>query len=243
MKSKNIGQFKFFFSNKEEFENIYQEIFLEKEYYFKFKHKNPTIIDCGSHIGISIHFFKSIYPKATILGFEPDPNNFILLQKNITKNKLSNIFLINKAVWSKNGHSTLYGFTNKDTSGWSWDNSLVPNIWSDKNVKNKFSIQTCRLSEFINTPIDLLKLDIEGSEAKVVKEILSKLKFVNNLYIEFHGTPNTHRTNNYFSLIKLLIKNNFVVKSYLKDGSEFTPDINFLKAHNPCVFLLRATKH
>ena len=33
-------------------------------------------------IGLSIFYFKSIYPDSTILGFEPNPENFEILKKN-----------------------------------------------------------------------------------------------------------------------------------------------------------------
>ncbi|HKZ65867.1 MAG TPA: hypothetical protein VJ111_05915, partial [Chitinophagaceae bacterium] len=55
------------------------EMFKEKVYKFTSSKKNPYIIDCGSNIGMSILYFKSLYPEARILGFEADPYIFSFL--------------------------------------------------------------------------------------------------------------------------------------------------------------------
>lgn len=46
---------------------------------------NPIIFDIGAHKGESINFFKSIYDTAKIYSFEPEPENFILLPKQLGK--------------------------------------------------------------------------------------------------------------------------------------------------------------
>ena len=43
-----------------------------------------VILDIGSNIGISAVYFASRYPKAGVYSFEPMPENFTLLSKNIS---------------------------------------------------------------------------------------------------------------------------------------------------------------
>jgi tRNA1(Val) A37 N6-methylase TrmN6 len=91
-----LDKFKLFYANKAAAESIINGIFSKNYLSITLKNPYPYIIDCGSHIGISIMFFKKHYPDSTILSFEPDPDIFQLLKKNITINKLNNVTLINK---------------------------------------------------------------------------------------------------------------------------------------------------
>src|ERR1044071_4816990 len=49
----------------------YEEIFKRENYKVDFATNDPFIIDCGSNIGLSIIYFKTRYPNAKIIGFEP----------------------------------------------------------------------------------------------------------------------------------------------------------------------------
>src|SRR5688500_13469212 len=52
--------------------HLFEEIFIREIYFFKSTSASPIIFDCGSHIGLSILYFKSEIPSCQILGFEPD---------------------------------------------------------------------------------------------------------------------------------------------------------------------------
>lgn len=66
------------------------------------------ILDCGSNIGMSILYFKHVYPKARIIGFEPDPAIFPYLQENMTRNGLKDVQLVQAALASQEGTLTFY---------------------------------------------------------------------------------------------------------------------------------------
>ena len=48
---------------------VMEEVLLREEYYFDIEIPNPRILDCGSHVGLAIYYFKSLYPEAVITGF------------------------------------------------------------------------------------------------------------------------------------------------------------------------------
>ena len=77
---------------------LFGEIFVKNEYFFKSNKHKPLILDCGSNIGVSVIYFKFLYPNCHIHAFEPDPETFELLKQNVQKNNLKNVFLHNKAV-------------------------------------------------------------------------------------------------------------------------------------------------
>ncbi|HQC39363.1 MAG TPA: FkbM family methyltransferase, partial [Candidatus Dojkabacteria bacterium] len=94
--------------NKYELKILDKEIFGDEIYRIDIEKKNPLIFDVGSHIGLSILYFKKKYPTSTILGFEPNPNVFPFLEENINGNNIKNVTLYNLALSSKEGEKTLY---------------------------------------------------------------------------------------------------------------------------------------
>ena len=103
------GGFTFHHRNEPEFELLSREIFEEAEYSFDCDKSDPIILDCGSHIGLSIAWFKRRFPEARIIAFEPDPQNFELLQTNIGINGFEGVELLNLAVSSRRGTARLFG--------------------------------------------------------------------------------------------------------------------------------------
>ena len=69
----------------------YCEIYFKAYYDFKCNKPNPTIIDCGSNIGLGLLRFKEQYPQSDIHAFEADDLICNILNKNIADNKLSGI--------------------------------------------------------------------------------------------------------------------------------------------------------
>ncbi|NJM78804.1 MAG: FkbM family methyltransferase [Flavobacterium sp.] len=60
------------------------------------------MLDIGANIGLSILFFKELYPKAELIAFEADPKIFGYLENNVHGNGYEDVTLINKAVWYEN---------------------------------------------------------------------------------------------------------------------------------------------
>lgn len=186
---------------------MFNEIFTNEIYKFKSKTLKPKIIDCGSNIGLSILYFKSLYPQAEIIGFEPGPETFDLLKKNIEDNNLENVVIYNKALSDQEGHITFYvSKENPAHGGWS--------IGGDKNVnyeKVEKQIESSQLSNYITDVIDFLKIDIEGAEDLVIKDLSqnSKLGLIKCMIIEYHHHMIDPNTDNLSAILKFLEDNNF----------------------------------
>ena len=197
---------------------IFREIFIANEYEFFTSNPEPLIIDCGSHIGLSVLYFKKTYPKAKIIAFEPDPVNFDLLNKNIELNGLVSVISYNLAVNGIDGRVSLYGeFTssNPRASG----NSIIQS-WANPG-SDKIEVEAVKLSKFITQSVDFLKLDIEGAEFSVLLEIVPKLHLVKTLCVEFHGVNGT--VQNLSKIEKLLKENGFSVGVNKKDLDQIFP--------------------
>ncbi len=172
----------FYIHSLPEFLLVYREVFLHREYHMDLGVENPFIIDCGSNIGLTTLFFTMVYPNAVILGFEPDATSFSLLQKNIAKNNLKNVSVINKGVAKEDRLAYLSGTS--VGSAVSYDETAE---YSQGYTK----ITLTKLSSYINRNVDLLKMDIEGSEMEVIEDLIqhNKLQLVNNIAMEVHRRP------------------------------------------------------
>lgn len=159
------------------YQSTLSELFTQKIYSFESINENPIIIDCGANIGLSILFFKELYPKAKVLAFEADPKVFSCLKKNIDGFNFNDVEIINKALW--NAKTTLSFYSEGADAG-----RLDENVSQDKNIIN---VETTCLSEYLHQNIDLLKIDIEGAEYQVLLESKQLLANVENLFVEYHS--------------------------------------------------------
>lgn len=166
----------FSFVSRDEFLHSLKEIFIE-EIYKQQLNSRPYIIDCGANIGLSVLYLKRLFPDAKIIAFEPDETNFDLLKKNLGSFESGDIELRKEAIWKEN---TQLNFV---SSG-----SLMSKIEEKALHKNTITVRATRLKDLMVQNIDFLKIDIEGAEYQVLKDIEDSLHFVNNMFIEYHGT-------------------------------------------------------
>jgi len=161
---------------------LVNEIFLEREYAFTPHSNSPAIIDCGSNIGISILFFKKLFPQSKVTAFEPDRRTFELLSRNVAENGLSGVSLHNVAVSSKSGEAAF--FSDSRSPG-----SLVMSTVKERIAGEARQVPCVTLSGFLkDSAVDLLKMDIEGAEMDVMLELEASgvLQNIEAMAMEFH---------------------------------------------------------
>ena len=183
---------------------MFEEIFIRGDYYFIAKTDAPLIIDCGSNIGVSLLFFKKLYPKSKIIAFEPDKKAYGVLEKNVKVNNFINVELFNKAVSNKNG--TINFYHNPQEPG-----SLIMSIKMERAYKTHTKAESVLLSNFIKgAHIDFLKMDVEGAEDLVIKDLSkkNKLRLVNEMVIEYHHHIKAGE-DNLSEILKILEENSF----------------------------------
>lgn len=202
------------YTNKEEFNILKDEIF-NKEIYNVNVTINPgvttppTIFDLGAHIGLSVLYFKIKYPNSKIVAFEPNSNIFPILQENIECNNLQKVELHNIALGSKDEIRTFY-IDNSGNDAFS-TGSFNKNAWDGSQKTTNINVKCEKLSKYVTKDIDILKMDIEGAETEVLKELIesNKLKYIKNMVIEYHPINHGHLKN----FLKLLDNNGFETKT------------------------------
>jgi FkbM family methyltransferase len=155
-----------------------REIFADQVYLFKAKNETPRIIDAGANIGLSVIYFKRLYPDCSILAFEPDPQIYELLSQNV--GAMSGVELRQEAAWIEDTVLTFYS-----------EGSLAGSSEVDfLGEKNKMEVKASRLrNELDKGHVDFLKIDIEGAENSVLFDIEDRLDRVDYLFFEYHSVP------------------------------------------------------
>lgn len=176
---------------------MHKEIFEENIYKFKTSNPTPYIIDGGANIGLATIYFKLLYPSSKIIAFEPDPMIFSILKTNVNSYNFNDVVLIQKGLWNDN---TTLSFKSEGADG-----GLITDV--DKTIIATNRIEVVSLKSYLQQPVDFLKLDIEGSETIVLKDIQDELGSVERIFVEYHSFVDQTQTLN--EIIDILTKAKF----------------------------------
>jgi FkbM family methyltransferase len=175
--------------------DIIDEVYLMDIYNKCYKPKpGDTIFDVGAHIGIyTLRAHNYIGSSGYVYAFEPDPENFSLLQKNVAINNLENVKTLNYALSDHQGKLMFF----KDPKNTGMCSATL------KKGKSTFVAKTITLDFFMREynirEVNFLKIDVEGHEYEVLNGGKSFLKVCKNVAIETHerlgGPPNDLITN------------------------------------------------
>lgn len=140
--------------------STFNEVILRNEYKLNLSFNPYTIIDCGANIGLSSISFTNQFPGAKIIAIEPSEQNFQLLCENVKPYK--DIKAVYGAVWHKDTELNIVD-TGRGTNAFIVQETNEPD--SSANIK-AISIASIMKKEGWKT-IDILKIDIEGSEKEI----------------------------------------------------------------------------
>ena len=116
-----------------------------------------TIVDIGANIGYyTLLFSKLTGEMGRVYALEPEPQNFALLQQNLSRNARTNVVALNRAASDRAGESFLYLST---------ENFGDHQAYGSGNGRRKIPITMTPLDECVKGPLDLVKMDVQGFEA------------------------------------------------------------------------------
>lgn len=165
----------------------YKDIFVNRIYHFETASPAPTILDCGGNIGMSVLYYKLIYPQAKVTTFEPDPSVFGYLQDNVARHGMNDVQLVQAAVCGREGSLTFH-------SDGKYASNLAPETAPLEEGWTKQRVPCVRLSSYLTAPIEFLKINIEGAEWEALADSGERLRLVNEMVIEYHHLPGLPRT-------------------------------------------------
>ena len=210
MQSSKVGKFNIWYENSDEFYELKKEIFSENCYYIDqpegvagLEKEDPLIVDLGAHIGLTVLYFKMLFPKARVMAYEPVPDNFRLLQKNVTENQLENVQLVQAVVAPKAGILRIQEPIGE--GAWKSGAGIIPKGWKGIQENREIKVEAVGIQEIIRQKIDIMKMDIEGMEYEVIRNMGPNIRNIKNMLIEVHPRKD-HRIE---EIEKILTQNGF----------------------------------
>jgi FkbM family methyltransferase len=123
-----------------------------------------VVIDVGANIGYYTLIFADLVGEGgRVFAFEPDPDNFALLVKNVEANGYQNVVLVQKAISNETGKIRLY--LCKDNKG-------DHRIYDSHDDRESIEVEAVRLDDYFkdyDRRINFVKMDIQGAEGGAVK--------------------------------------------------------------------------
>jgi len=202
--------------------------------FFKRKIANQfiTVLDIGAHKGETIELFYRAFNINKIYSFEPNINLFKFLKSIKKYSNNDKIKIFNFGFGNKNEQKKLNIFSDSSSSTLNDINERTEYFKRKKRFMSFFSknknfliekqtVQIRNLSDFISEQsidkIDILKIDTEGYEYNILKNLnnndFAKIRFI---YFEHHYDLMIIKSYKFSDINSFLIKNKFKKKYKLR---------------------------
>ncbi len=143
-----------------------------------------TVLDVGANVGITALYFAQVFPNARIYAFEPAPDNFAILAKNVANCDRIRGFPF--ALGARDAMLELFASDNPANFG---GYSLHP-AGSDTSRRTRVPVRSVAavLGELALARVDVIKVDTEGAEYDILTALpASVLERVRLIVGELHG--------------------------------------------------------
>jgi FkbM family methyltransferase len=138
------------------------------EYYLPAALEPKVIVDIGSNIGTSILFFHDQFPTARIYGFEPHPETFRILQRNV--GALPSVEVFNYALGSIDKKISL-SFDGADFSRFGAKDATASPLGTITTTECEARHAGEVVKDLGLDRVDLIKIDCEGAEYDVLSAL------------------------------------------------------------------------
>lgn len=166
---------------------------------YNYLDKVGVIVDAGANIGLTSFFFKQFFPTAKIIAIEPDKDNYRMLVKNMELNNIFDhtILSINNALWINNTDQLIISNSFRDGNHWA---KTVEISKQQEEYVSPVTLKEIINRDGIDHKIDILKIDIEGSETYLfenetfIENLATSIKFLSlEIHDEFDSREKIHR--------------------------------------------------
>jgi len=149
-----------------------------------------VFVDIGANTGVVTVLISEALEPSMIFAFEPLKENVIRLKQNVEKNNFkSELKIINKAVYYGKTETMAYSLGDGNTGG-----LFLEDVGREHAGRYKKSLSpddiifelTTLEAELGEVQVDLLKMDVEGSEWNIVENSKFLKKNVKFMVLEYH---------------------------------------------------------
>jgi FkbM family methyltransferase len=215
-----LGNYRLWFRRVSAYSSIeiYTEIFRYNNHmqHPKFKGKDArVVIDAGACEGYYTLRIKEINPNCRIIAIEPNPQAFEILEKNIKTNGIEGVELVKGALHKRSGIAELeYVDYIPAISSFSLERPWLKDEWKKKHQVKLFTLSEI-FERFNLDEVDILKVDVEGSEYDILSSSVELFPLIKRVVVEYHSLELRDR------LIDLLSPHYSVLKIAEKEEAPF----------------------
>lgn len=166
---------------------LMDEILVRQEYYFDSDNKAPYIIDAGANFGLASYYFKRLFRDARILAVDPAPEIAAVYRSNVERQQWQNVEFLEAAICAHTGKGVLSVQDDEDTAS-----TLV--LSRAKPGHRTVDVSLIALDDLIDRSVDMLKIDIEGSETVALEGAANSLRRIKYIVCECHTLSNGNST-------------------------------------------------
>ena len=218
----------------------YQRYFSQYEheqinFFIEMLKKGDRVLDIGAYQGdYALVAAKKVGKEGKVYAFEPDPDRYKLLRKNIELNGFTNIEAL------EIGCSDEDGYVNYDC------NTKIPLLgeYKGKYVPKFIRIKTVTVDSFLklkNLTPKIIKIDIEGWELLALRGMQNTLEKNITLFLELHPTFLPKGQDDIEEIIKLLDEKKFKIFDW-EDKSLINPKNKYQYTKDKLTWYVLATK-
>jgi FkbM family methyltransferase len=182
--------------------------------------KGMTIVDVGAHVGYyALLFARWVGPEGRVFAFEPEPDNYALLRRNIALNDVANILAFPKAVSDHRGTVRLFLSSQGNDR-----HSIFQNPRSVVHESSR-EVSAVSLDQFLADEgwprVDLVKMDVEGAEPVVLEGMQETIRRFPALKLVAELAPEALRSGgrDAIDFLQRLAALGFAVNSIEQDGA------------------------
>lgn len=189
----SIKSWLYYYTHKKSFQNItirpktsdifmFRQVFIRKDYLLpelpKDFNKPLRIIDCGANVGYASIWFTKQYPNSSIVAIEPEESNYQTLLQNI--HSFPQITPLQNGIWIKESPLKVID------KGFGESGFMIEEVTSTQEA----DVEGISILDIMNMKkwdhVDIIKMDIEGTEKILLQNPIPWMKKCTLLIIELH---------------------------------------------------------
>lgn len=161
----------------------FEQVFISKQYEFGVKWAPKYIIDAGANIGLAAVYFANKFPDARIVAIEPEASNLEILRRNVAP--YPNITVACAALWHEDSTIDLV-----DPGLGNWGFMVQAGHDGERYGPVVHTVRSVTVDAVMRQygidHVDILKMDIEGSEREVFGDPSAWIDAVDAMIVELH---------------------------------------------------------
>jgi FkbM family methyltransferase len=137
-----------------------------------FFERSATFIDVGANYGYYSMLGALWNPALRVISFEPVPQIYEGLQKNIALNRIGDRVVSHRAALSDRTGTATFFLPPSESQDFESTGTLVSDSWQSHKNSPSFEVETTRFDDFEAlhpTTVDIVKIDVEDFESGVLR--------------------------------------------------------------------------